>query len=58
MTQPKYFTFGINIDVSKTKVVIIAKETENSSSISNEGTFIEQVQKFFYLGQIITEDSL
>ena len=50
--------YGMGINIKKTKVMVVTrKEAILSAKITNiEGKAIEQVKKYIYLGQSITEN--
>ena len=48
---------GLNLNISKTKVMVISKESENPrANISVRGEVLEQVERYKYLGSIVTQD--
>ena len=50
--------YGMKINVKKTKLTVISRVANKPQvNITKDGTEIEQVAKFTYLGQLITEDS-
>ena len=49
--------YGLEINKKKTQTMIITKDTEVPAvNIEIEGKILEQVKRFTYLGQLITED--
>lgn len=48
--------YDMKINVKKTKVMVVSKEAGKKINITIDGKMIEQVDKFKYLGSIITED--
>ena len=48
--------YGMNINLTKTKVMRISHTTNKNIKITIDGTRIEAVAEFKYLGSIITDD--
>jgi hypothetical protein len=48
--------YDMKINVKKTKTMVVSKKGGDSIEIKIDGHRVEQVQKFKYLGSIITED--
>ena len=48
--------YDMNINVKKTKVMRVSRKGEGDISIYIEGQRVEQVQKFKYLGSLMTAD--
>ena len=55
--QNKSAEFGLNMNVKKTKVMVISsKDMVLTAQISLDGVILEQVKQFTYLGHLITDD--
>ena len=49
---------GLNLNVSKTKVMVISKEDDNiEANIRVNGQVLEQVEKYKYLGSVVSRDA-
>ena len=49
--------FGMKMNVKKTKTMVISRKSERPKvNIKLDGLPVEQVSKFVYLGQLITEN--
>lgn len=49
-------TQGLKINIGKTKFMIFSRQPHNGTTLELNGSQIERVSKFKYLGSIITED--
>ena len=47
---------GLDMNVKKTKIMLMSKKPDNRTNIEIDGKDLEQVEQFKYLGQQITED--
>ena len=48
--------YDMKINVKKTKAMVVSRKEERTVSIIVEGQRVEQVERFKYLGSVITED--
>ena len=59
MVKEKSLMLGLKMNVKKTKTMMIHREKSDTRPVLNikvDGSTLEQVSKFVYLGQLITED--
>ena len=47
---------ALNMNVSKTKTMVISREEGKTAQIKVEGMLLEQVEHFKYLGQVVTQE--